>query len=70
MLIAIMGATFGRCEETAEGSMLRERLQLIMENQFLPKMRNLHRTKYLVSITAVKEDDDQEHIMKEIRKDI
>lgn len=32
MLIAIMGATFGRVEGISEGSMLRERLQLIMEN--------------------------------------
>jgi hypothetical protein len=26
MLVALMGSTFGRVEETAEGSMIRERL--------------------------------------------
>jgi hypothetical protein len=32
LLVAIMGSTFERVEKTAEGSMIRERLQLIMEN--------------------------------------
>ena len=50
MLIAIMTATFSRVEEVEEGSMLRERLQLIMENYFLPAMKDLKRTKYLISI--------------------
>ena len=41
MLVAIMGATFERVEETAEGAMLRERMSLVIENMFLPEIPNL-----------------------------
>lgn len=53
MLIAIMGTTFSRVEGTAEANMLRERLSLIIENSFLPKISNVAKAKYLVQVNPV-----------------
>ena len=58
MLVAVMGSTFERVEVTAEGALLRERLSLIMENLFLPQIKDLKKTKYLISINIVDEVND------------
>eukprot|EP00347_Sterkiella_histriomuscorum_P007705 403347881 len=66
MLIAIMSQTFGRVAETAKPSIQRERLQLIIENWFLPQINNIDKVKYLISIQSNTGAESSEEIISNI----
>ncbi|CDW91232.1 wd-40 repeat protein [Stylonychia lemnae] len=70
MLIAIMSMTFGRVADSTQSSILRERLQLIVENQFLPRITNLYRVKYLISIQSIGDQDQSEQMLQEVASEI
>uniref|UniRef100_A0A7S3JKB8 Ion transport domain-containing protein n=1 Tax=Euplotes harpa TaxID=151035 RepID=A0A7S3JKB8_9SPIT len=55
LVIAIMGDTFDRVQETQENSMLQELTQMIRENEFLfSRSRAFKRAKYIIVIEAEK----------------
>ena len=56
MLIAIMGQTFSRVSDTTQAAILRERLQLIIENFFVPSVKFKHFIRYLISIESIKDE--------------
>ena len=58
LVIAIMGDTFDRVQETQENSMLRELAQMIRENEFLfSRRRYFKRSKYIIVIEPEKRAD-------------
>ncbi len=59
-LIAIMSYTYAKVSERFQAVMMRERLQLIIENQFLPGPPNVHQINYLVNISNAHEHDDDD----------
>jgi len=66
LLIAIMGDSFGRVQETAEQAMIQERLQLIIDNTFLVDRQALFKdVKYIVSVRIDEERQQQVEEEKE-----
>ena len=58
LIIAIMGDTFDRVQETQENSMLRELAQMIRENEFLfSRKRKFRKSKYIIVIEPEKKAD-------------
>lgn len=63
MLVAIMGESFNRVNETAENQRVREHLQLIVENDFLINRRRVFaNVKYLIEIKDDIDEDDKDLI--------
>eukprot|EP00347_Sterkiella_histriomuscorum_P005811 403355181 len=67
MLVAIMGESFNRVNETSEHQRVREHLQLIVENDFLINRKQLFKNvKYLIEIKDDVDDDEQDQITSQI----
>lgn len=50
--------------------MLRERLSLIIENNFLPKIPNVKKAKYLVQVNPVQTIETTDKVISEIKHDV
>jgi hypothetical protein len=60
MLIAIMGSSYQKVSDVAVASMLKERMQLIMENYFLVPSGSFRKAKYLISFSLVQQTVEDE----------
>jgi len=63
LLIAIMSDTFAKVAATSDQAMMREHLQLIMENKQLPSLRRLKEVKYLISISRQAEFTKEQQML-------
>ncbi|CDW77734.1 wd-40 repeat protein [Stylonychia lemnae] len=69
MLVAIMGDSFNRVNETSENQIVREHLQLIVENDFLfDRKKEFSNVKYLIEIKDDIEEDDKDIMHQKIDK--
>lgn len=59
MLIAMMGQSYETVAQVAEASMLKERMQMIMENFFLKRVHAFNKAKYLISFAPQKKNDEE-----------
>ncbi|CDW78432.1 wd-40 repeat protein [Stylonychia lemnae] len=67
MLVAIMGESFNRVNESSENQIVREHLQLIVENDFLfDRKKEFSNVKYLIEIKDDIEEDDKDVIHQKI----
>ncbi len=65
MLVAIMGESFNRVNETSESQRVREHLQLIVENDFLIDRKKMFKdVKYLIEIKDDVQDDQSDSVLK------